>query len=262
MKRILITGAGSYIGEKLAARLDARADWEACVLDMIDPAWRSFDFAGFDAVVHVAGIVHQKERPDMQALYDSVNRDLPLEVARRALDAGVQQFVFMSTISVYGIHAGRITPDTPEAPVTMYGHSKLAAEAALNALRAEGLRVAVLRPPMVYGPGCRGNGALLEKLLRRVPLFPDFDNRRSMVHVDVLTAFIERCIERCDDGLFFPQDPEYRSTRYLTEQIAAWDGLHIRYTRAFNPLIRLLRARIGPLQKLFGDLTVEIPEER
>ena len=157
MKKILITGAGSYIGTSFEAYLSERFpdDYEVETVDMTDPAWRDKSFAGYDVVYHVAGIAHSdtgKIPPQKEALYRSVNTDLTVEVAKKAKADGVGQFIFMSSAIVYGDSGkiGRakvIEKDTPPAPANCYGDSKLQAERGILPLSDERFRVCVLRPP-------------------------------------------------------------------------------------------------------------------
>ena len=152
MKRILITGANSYIGtsfEKYVSQWPER--YETDTVDMIDGSWREKSFAGYDAVFHVAGIAHRKETKENAHLYYEVNRDLAIETAQKAKRDGVHQFIFLSSMSVYGKNTGVITQETPVAPKSNYGRSKAEAEKGIEGLQDADFNVAVLRPPMIYG---------------------------------------------------------------------------------------------------------------
>ena len=189
MIHVLITGVGSYLGRSIAAALpkDQFAVRELDVRSGVDSA----AFRGVDAVVHVAGIAHRAQQPGDEGLYQSVNCDLAVQTARIARENGVSQFVFFSSMSVYGMTQGHITADTPPAPNTFYGKSKWAAEQQLGALADERFRVAVLRPPMIYGKGCRGNYPRLAALARRLPVFPRVRNRRSMLYIETTFSDIK-----------------------------------------------------------------------
>ena len=181
MKKILITGAGSYIGGSVEGYL-ARwpEDYQVDTLNVRGEEWKNTSFQGYNAVLHVAGIVHQKKTKDDPACweqYRQVNVDLAVETARKAKAEGVGQFLFMSSESVYGLSAplGKqvvITRETPLHPVDNYGRSKAQAEAELEKLSGEDFRLAILRPPIVYGKGCRGNYVTLAKLAKKLPVFP------------------------------------------------------------------------------------------
>jgi len=256
MKRVLITGAGSYIGSSLEAWLSRRPDsYIVETADTLGNEWETADFSSYDAIVHVAGIAHIRETAKNRALYFRVNRDLPEAVARKAAESGVGLFVFLSSMSVYGVEEGIISERTLPSPKTAYGKSKLEAEERIGRFAGPGFKVAVLRPPMVYGPGCKGNYPRLSRLIRRLPVFPLIRNERSMVYIDHLCEFIRHLIDANAGGCFFPQNEKPVETSDLALRIAKAHGKSIRLTRIFNPLIFLVRIR--PVRKLFGNLVYD-----
>ena len=253
MKHILITGADSYIGNSLIAHL-CEQPYTVTTLDVRDAEWVNFSFAGFDAVLHVAAIVHQKERPEMEALYFQVNRDLAVQIARKAKAEGIGQFIFMSSMSVYGMDTGVITLDTVPAPTSFYGKSKLAAEEHITKLADGEFRVCILRPPMVYGPGCRGNFQTVVKLVRKLPVFPELRNQRSMIHIDNLCEFLKLCIDEGESGLFFPQNREYMQTSDMARTIAQALGKRVWFSRLAGLAVRLTIPFLSLTKKAFGSL--------
>ena len=253
MKEILITGAESYIGTSLEAHLQGQP-YRITTLDVRDDGWCDASFAGYDAVIHVAAIVHQKEQPEMEALYFRVNRDLALGVARKAKAEGVGQFIFMSSMSVYGVDTGIITPATVPDPVSFYGKSKLAAEELLQKEADEGFKVCILRPPMVYGPGCKGNFQTVVKLVKRSPVFPQLRNHRSMIHIDNLCEFLKLCIDRCESGLCFPQNREYMQTSRMARTIAGKLGKRVFFSRLAGLAVRMTIPFLSLTKKAFGTL--------
>ena len=262
MKRILITGSGSFIGISLERYLK---DFPYCVdtLDMRGDDWRSAQFSGYDAVFHVASIVHLKEKSDMKELYYRVNTDLAIQAAQKARKAGVGQFIFMSSASVYGDGAPigksrRITKKTEPVPNSFYGDSKLQAEQGLLTLQDEHFRVVILRPPMVYGPGCKGNYPTLAKMARKLPLFPAVSNQRSMLYIDHLCEFVRLMIENQEQGIFHPQNSTYSNTAQLVEQIAAANGKKIRLIKGLTGLLKLLSHLTPMVNKAFGSLTYDM----
>lgn len=214
--------------------------------------WRNEDFSSFDVAFHVAGIAHVKETRSNRQLFYWVNRDLAYEVALKAKSEGVKQFMFVSSISVYGLQKGVIDKNTPLEPRTSYGKSKLEAEKLVKSLEDHRFTVTILRPPMVYGKGCKGNYPRLAKLALIAPVFPDIDNKRSMIHIDNLCEFVKVLIDNRLGGTFFPQNPEYVKTSEMVRLIARSHGKEIRLTRIFNPIIKMLR--IPVVTKVFGDL--------
>ena len=262
MRKILITGAGSYIGTSFAAYAGAHyPDWQVDTLDLLDENWRERSFAGYDSVFHVAGIAHEKETKENEPLYYKVNRDLAVEVCERAKREGAGQFVFLSSMSVYGVDHGRITKETPPAPVTHYGRSKLQAEQGIAPLEDENFKVCVLRPPMVYGKGCRGNFSSMLRLVRKLPIFPRAKNERSMLHIDNLCCFLCMRMKEERGGLFFPQNSEYMNP----SQMAIWIGEALGKKRRISRLLglgaRMLRPVVPAADKAFGTLIYEDTED-
>lgn len=271
MKRILITGANSYIGTSVEKHL---AQWpeeyQVDTIDMVDGSWREKSFAGYDSVFHVAGIAHQdsgKITEERKRLYYAVNTDLTIETAKKAKSEGVGQFIFMSSIIVYGASAkiGEkkvITRTTPPAPDGAYGDSKLQAELGIQPLQDEHFQVCILRPPMIYGPGSKGNYPLLEKAALRLPFFPDIENQRSMLHIDRLCAYVQEVIDKQYAGTYFPQNPEYVCTSQMVKEIAEAYGKKICLTKLFNPLLHLLSGRFAVIDKAFGNLVYAEEQEK
>lgn len=256
MKRVLITGKNSYIGtsfENWLARWPD--DYEVYTLDMLGDDWQSFDFSGYDVVFHVAGIAHVKETKHNRDLYFKVNRDLAIDTARKAKAEGVKHFVFLSTMSVYGLEKGVITRETLALPKNAYGKSKLEAEDLIKGIEDHSFTVATLRPPMVYGKGCRGNYPRLARLALKTPVFPMIENKRSMIYIDNLSSFIRLIIDQNRGGCFFPQNEEYANTSELVQMIATIHGKRIKLTKIFNPLIFV--ARLSVVGKVFGSLTYD-----
>jgi len=263
MKRILITGTQGYIGKSLADYLNRWPEkYRVDFLSLRGDDWRQANFAGVDAIVHAAAIVHQpstKDDPSQAEIYDRVNHRLTAELAQKAKAEGVSQFLFLSSESVYGLHApvGKtltITADTPLHPTDNYGISKLKAEEALLALRGDDFRVAILRPPMIYGKGCKGNYQTLARLAGKLPIFPKIANQRSMLYIGNLCEFLRLLIEDGADGLFCPQNAEYVSTSEMVRLIGAAHGKTIRLVGGCTWALRLLSHVTALAGKAFGSL--------
>ena len=258
MKKILITGAGSYIGQSFARYLQQfPGEYHVETVDMIDGSWRETAFSGFDAVYHVAGIAHIRETAENAHLYYEVNRDLAVETAKKAKAEGVSQFVFLSSMSVYGMEEGCITRDTMPDPKSNYGKSKLQAEAGLEELKDENFRIAVLRPPMVYGEGCKGNYQSLVKFAKLLPVFPDYSNKRSMLHIDGLCEVVKTIIDSQGEGLYLPQDEKYVCTCKMVQGIAQDLGKNMKLLKILNPAVSIVKHCTAMGRKAFGDLYYE-----
>ena len=263
MKKILITGANSYVGMSVENHLKQwQEKYQVDTVDMIGEGWKETSFRGYDAVFHVAGIVHMpksKDDPQQAELYDRVNTRLAIETARKAKAEGVKQFIFMSSASVYGLAApvGKtvmITKDTPLQPTDNYGISKKAAEEGLQLLADEQVRLAILRPPMIYGKGCKGNYQTMAKLAKKLPFFPWVDNQRSMLYMENLAEFVRLIIDNADAGIFCPQDEEYVNTSEMVNLIAHANGRDILMIHGFTWALKLLSHVTGIVDKAFGSL--------
>lgn len=257
MKNILITGKNSYIGTSLENWLMREPDkYKVDTVDMKDGSWKEKGFSSYDVVFHVAGIAHIKETSDNQGLYYKVNRDFAYETAQKAKQDGVEQFIFLSSMSVYGIENGVIDKSTSLKPNSAYSKSKIEAEELINKLQDDSFTVATLRPPMVYGKGCRGNYPRLVGLALKTPVFPKVDNKRSMIYIDNLSEFVKQLIDNRSSGLFFPQNAEYVNTSEMVSLIAEAHGKRVVMTNLFNPLLRLLN--VSTVNKVFGDLVYDM----
>lgn len=272
MKKILITGADSYIGtsvEKWLGRPEFSGRYQVDTVDMRGNGWKEKNFSGYDAVFHVAGIAHAdigKVTEEQKRLYYAVNCDLAVETAWKARQEGVKQFIYMSSIIVYGegtsVRKKRvITKDTKPSPSNFYGDSKWKAEQKLSPLSDENFHVAILRPPMIYGEGCRGNYQTLRKIAAKVLVFPDFPNERSMLRIERLCEFVQKLVESGQGGIYFPQDSSYVKTAAMVKQLGKERGRKIHLIKGFNWSIYLLGmvpGKIGGMvNKAFGSLIYE-----
>jgi nucleoside-diphosphate-sugar epimerase len=261
MKRILITGASSYIGEMLKEWLgNYPNDYLLDAISVRNESWKEADFTSYDVVFHAAGIAHVSTDPNMKDQYYRVNRDLTVEVAKKAKAEGVKQFIFMSSIIVYGdstVSERVIDASTSPLPSNFYGDSKLQAEKGLESIESSAFKCAIIRPPMIYGKNSKGNYPKLAKAARTLPVFPNMDNKRSMLHIDNLCEFIRLIIDNEDRGLFFPQNKEYVKTSEMVEQIAKVHGKKLFLTQMFNPVLKALVPRSNIINKMFGNLVYD-----
>lgn len=259
MKKVLITGAGGYIGRSVEKYISENhpGEFEFDFLSLRGDEWREKDFGGYDAVIHAAGIAHRKETKENAGEYYAVNRDLAVEVAEKAKRSGVAQFVFLSSMSVYGKNTGRITVDTVPNPKSNYGKSKLQAEEKISLLADGAFRVCILRPPMIYGKDCKGNYATLRRIALKLKIFPYVKNERSMLHIDNLCEFVRLIVINGESGLFFPQNDEYTVTSEMVKVIAAANGRKVRLVKGFGWAVKLMGLFTGKVKKAFGTLTYD-----
>lgn len=267
MKKILITGANSYIGTSFEQYMKQWPDlYQVDTVDMIDGSWRQMSFAGYDAVYHVAGIAHSdsgKISEEKAKLYYAVNTDLTVETAKKAKADGVKQFIFMSSAIVYGESApiGKkkvITRDTQVSPANAYGDSKVQAENGILPLQDASFKVVILRPPMIYGKGSKGNYPLLSKLARKMPVFPKVENERSMLYIENLLEFVRLMVENQEEGIFWPQNGQYSNTSQLVKLIAQTHGKKLHILGGTAWALRLLSHVTGLVNKAFGSLSYDM----
>lgn len=259
MKRILITGANSYIGTSFENYIKNFNGYTVDTIDMIDGEWREYDFSGYDSVFHVAGIAHSdtgKASEEIKAKYYRVNTELTVETAQKAKVEGVSQFVFMSSAIVFGSKNSCIDENTIPEPDNFYGDSKLKADEGIHKLQDDTFNVVSIRPPMIYGKGSKGNYPKLAKLAKITPIFPDYPNKRSMLYVENLCEFVRLIIENNEKGFFYPQNEEYVQTSSMVKEISRAYGKKIYLTKIFNPFVSLVK-RIGVVNKVFGNLYYE-----
>lgn len=267
MKKILLTGANSYIGTSFEKYIGMNYPQGYLVdtVDMIGDGWKQKDFGEYDCIFHVAGIAHSdsgKISQEKERLYYAVNTDLTVETAKKAKADGAKQFIFMSSAIVYGNSApiGKkkiITRDTPVSPANCYGDSKVQAENGLRQLNDETFRIVILRPPMIYGKGSKGNYPTLSKYAQKLPFFPDVKNERSMLYIENLCEFVRLMVENEENGTFWPQNAEYSNTSEMVKMIAEAHGKRIRLVKGFGWLLKILGHISGKVNKAFGNLMYE-----
>lgn len=267
MINVLITGANSYIGASLERRLakDSR-QYAVYALNMHGSDWQRHNFSQYDVVFHTAGIAHsevEKASESQKEQYYKVNTELAVNTAKKAKAEGVKQFIFMSSMIIYsGCKETVITKDTKPKPLNFYGDSKWQADIKIRELENDKFKVAVLRPPMVYGKGSKGNYPTLAGLASSLPVFFKIQNRRSMIYIDNLCEFIKLIIDNCERGVFFPQNGEYSNTSEIVKMIAEIKGHKILMLSGFNWAINLIKGAPGKIgamaSKAFGSFVYDM----
>ena len=274
-RKVLITGANSYIGSSFKdyAKEHYPKNFLIEELDLLDDSWINKDFSAYDIVYHVAGLAHAdvgKVSEETKEKYYRVNTDLSLAVARKAKEEGVKTFIFMSSMIVYGDSAplGKkkiIDANTIPAPANFYGDSKLQADVAVRALANENFKVIVLRPPMIYGKGSKGNYPLLAKLAKLSPIFPEERNERSMLYIENLCELLCQIMllgkMNRQSVVLLPQNKDWVQTSAMVEEIARAKGKkvkRIKCLRLFVIVAGKIPGKIGGMvQKAFGNFSYE-----
>lgn len=257
MKSVLLTGASGFIGGHFLSRTDH--------LKVVTFSFRKEEeirqapFEGHEVVLHLAGIAHRMDMPSGQLYYD-VNHKMTIELARRAKEAGVSHFIFMSSIKVYGNDLQYIEENTSCVPDDDYGKSKYLAENELKQLETPDFAVTILRIPVVYGAGVKGN---IEKVIslcqKGVPIpLGNIANRRSMIYVGNLIKYLHFLIENRQTGVFIPTDANPISTSDLVGGLLNSFGKSKQlwpFPKFMYPLVKLIRP--GLYQRLFCSFEVD-----
>ena len=274
-KKVLITGAKSYIGQsfmKYAYKYYSN-NFEIEELDLISENWKEKNFTNYDIVYHVAGIAHAdvgNVSDEVKRKYYEVNTDLAVEVARKAKDEGVKEFIFMSSMIVYGDSApyGKkkiVDENTVPEPSNFYGNSKMQADMAVRDMATEDFKVIVIRPPMIYGKESKGNYRTLATLVKKLPLFPDVENNRSMLFVGNLCEFLCQImlVKEIKENavVLIPQNKEWIKTSNMLRKIANVTERKVYVTKCLDPFIFIaskVPGKIGTLvNKAFGNSCYE-----
>ncbi|KOP77797.1 hypothetical protein AMS59_14240 [Lysinibacillus sp. FJAT-14745] len=255
---ILVTGETGYIAKSLSAYLTSKLiDSSLFQKSVQNRAINNLNLEEIDVLIHLAALVHKKETPNSEELYYQVNTELTHQLAMKAKSTGVKQFIFFSTMAVYGDVQGEINYQTKTNPVTFYGKSKLVAEKKLLELQDEHFKVCIVRPPMIYGPKCPGNYSLLSKLSRKTFIFPKVENKRSMLFINNLNEFIFQLIQNKESGTFHPQDPQYINTSSMVREISKVYGKSIHFNKLVGKILKLLIGNKKIYKKVYGDLYYE-----
>lgn len=270
VKKVLITGAGSYIGETFRSYASTHyPSLSISAIDMLDGSWKKADFSSYDIVYHVAGIAHAdvgNVSEETKEKYYKVNTDLAVEVCKKAKAEGVKEFIFMSSMIVYGDSAPFgikkvVDEHTVPHPANFYGDSKLQADVAVRDLADDKFKVVVLRPPMIYGCGSKGNYPTLAKLAKKLPVFPDVDNERSMLHIDNLCEFLCQImlVKEVKENavVLIPQNAEWTKTSEMVREIGGVCGKKVKLMGIMKPAVLIggkAPGKIGGLvNKAFGN---------
>lgn len=271
LKKVLITGSGSYVGCSFInyARKNYLNNFEIDELDMVGDTWEKKDFSKYDIVYHVAGIAHAdvSNVPEkIKEKYYAINTDLAIDTAKKAKADGVKRFIFMSSMIVYGDSVPYnkkklIDESTVPVPTNFYGNSKFQADVAVRELADDNFKVIVLRAPMIYGRGSKGNYSTLVKIARKFPVFLNIDNARSMIYIDNLCEFLCQIMLikeiKQNATVLIPQNAEWSKTSEMIKEIAKINGKNVFELKTIKPVIAIcgkIPWKIGKIiNKAFGN---------
>ena len=255
-----VTGTSGFIGKIYMDQNKSIFDLKSVKarLDQIE----SIIFEGTTTILHLGGVAHRMNETNPQVYYDG-NYELTKQLAYKAKNQGVNHFVFVSTIKTFGEGEDYLSLDSECKPENdPYGESKLKAEEYLKSIETVKFKVAIIRPPLVYGPGVKGNLASLLKLVdSAIPLpFGEIQNRRTMVSVDNLIALINHIVRHQSSGLFLAGDEEPISTTQLISQIRKSMNRkpNLIPIPGFKSLLNILKPALA--MRLFGSLEMDTSE--
>lgn len=264
MKKLLIVGVHSYIGtffkQYIQQNIKYDFPYEITMISASDGEWKKTQLCSFDVILHLSALVHKKEKKNMKQQYDKINHRLPVELARRfkkERKGKESQFIFFSTAAVYGSKIEEVTKQTKTAPETYYAKSKLAAEKELWKMREDSFHIAIIRPPMVYGAGCKGNFTKLVLLSKFALFVPAINNKRSMIYIENLCEYISIIIKKQLEGIYHPQDKKYICTIEWMILMRKLQGKKTGKITVPNCILDFLKNHIRIINKVFGDFYYE-----
>jgi len=257
MKKLLITGSSGFVGSYFINKYKEK--YRIKSFSFLKDDISTLECGGIDVILHLSALVHQMGGASKDE-YERVNVTQTLELARKAIESGVGQFVFMSTVKVYGEESESVyTEDSICRPEDEYGKSKLKAENELLELEDDSFKVSIIRTPIVYGYGVKANIKSLVSLVDRVPLLPfgAIENRRSMIYIGNLCHLVDVVIEQGRAGVFLASDDEPLSTTRLCELIAYGLGKRVYLVKVpfFESFLKLVKPSFH--KRLYESLEVD-----
>lgn len=262
-QHIVITGATGFVGKAVLTHLSN--DYQITTVNLRAVSPKELDLSGVTTIIHCAALVHQMQGAPREE-YFRINTQLTMELAETAKRQHVEQFIFLSTSHVYGEYGDcfnrnkLFTESDTCRPIDPYGESKFAAENAILSLAASDFVVSVVRAPMVYGEGAKGNLNTLRKLVKSVPVLPFAEdrNRRSLIYVGNLAHFIKRTLETRAGGLLLAQDEAPLSIQQIVLLLGESLGVRPLLFRLPNFVFNFFYWIMPDVMKrLFGSLALD-----
>ncbi len=254
--KILVTGSNGYLGSVFFNKYNNKYKFEK--FSLLIQKLEDINFYAIELVLHCAALVHQKVEHPYEK-YHEINVEYPLKLAKLAKENGVKQFVFISTIAVYGEDEEKLDENTICNPIKPYGKSKLESEKELLKLNDDNFVVSIIRPPMVYGKDAPGNIDSLIKLVKKLPIIPlgGIENKRSFISIQNLCHMIDEVIIQQKAGIFLASDDESLSTTRLIELIAKNldKKIYLLKIPFFETLLKIVKPSFH--KRLYGSLEVD-----
>ncbi len=257
MKKLLISGSNGFVGSYFIKKYKDKYDIKT--FSFLKDDINSLDYSDIDVVFHLSALVHQMGGASCEE-YERVNVIQTLQLAKKAKENGAKQFVFMSTVKVYGEETdSKYSENSICIPEDDYGKSKLKAELELQKLEDEDFKVSIIRTPIVYGYGVKANIKSLVNLVNKVPILPfgNIQNKRSMVYIGNLCYLVDVVIEQQKAGVFLASDDEPLSTSRLIELIAKNLNKKVYLIKIpfFESFLKLVKPSFH--KRLYGSLEVD-----
>jgi UDP-glucose 4-epimerase len=254
--RILITGKTGYIANQLKFFFEnKKTEYEVDLISLKNVKIESLQLSSYDVVIHTAALVHQKNKKYTYKDYFQINVQLTKELAAYAKAEGVGQFIFLSTVNIYGLETGIINQDTKVNPNSFYGRSKFEAEKMISSLQDNNFRILTLRIPMVYGKGCPGNFSQLIKISKILPFFSKPIGSRSFININNLACFIEKSIDLIISGTYLIKDPFDISSLEIFLRVKIFQGKKPFSNQLLFSVIKLINLSL--FKKLFMPLSID-----
>jgi UDP-glucose 4-epimerase len=255
MKNILLTGATGFIGNYFIKKYQKQYNIKTFSFRNND--FNALDLSSINVIIHLSALVHQMGGANSEE-YEKINVEQTIRLAEKAKTSGVEHFVFMSSIAVYGIEFGLIKIDSECRPITEYAKTKLRAEKLLESF-SDNLKISIVRPPIVNGCSCPGNMKSLISLVKKLPIIPfnKINNKRSMVYIGNLCHLMNEIITQNKSGIFLAADDESISTTHLIELISKNlnKKTYLIKIPFFASLLKLVKPSFH--KRLFGSLEVD-----
>ncbi|MBC9875430.1 NAD-dependent epimerase/dehydratase family protein [Macrococcoides bohemicum] len=259
-KHTLITGTQGYVGNQLSKYLESKS-YNVDKLSVRNDAWQSIGFSKYEVIIHLAAIVNNNEPNADMKRYMDINYKITKQLADKAKAEGVKQFIFFSTMAVFGLEGkvGEnevITKETILNPKTEYGISKLKADQYLTSIQDDSFVVSIIRPPMIYGKDAPGNFTKLKKYAEYIPFYLNIKNERSAIYIENLEKCIFDIIVKRMPGIYYPTDKDSFKTNEVIKtirQINNKRSFGIPVPKSLYPALR----KVSLLNKLYGNLTYD-----
>ncbi len=256
MKRLLITGSTGYLGDAFINQYNYKYIFER--FSLLNQKIEDIKLDNIDVILHCAALVHQKIEHSYKKYYE-INVVYPVKLAKVAKQNGVKQFIFISTIAVYGEEKEKLDESTYCKPITLYGKSKLEAEKQLLELNDDDFVVSIIRSPMIYGKSAPGNIDILVKLVKKIPIIPlgNIQNKRTFIFIQNLCYIINELILQKKSDIFLAADDEPISTSRLIELIAKnlEKKIYLIKIPFFESLLKILKPSFH--KRLYGSLEID-----